>query len=434
MSTVTNYFDHGVSRHQYVLGRDSQSTTGILQIGRYLAIDRSSGARVALDALRPHAVLICGKRGYGKSYTMGILIEEIEQLPESIRQNIASVVIDTMGIFWTLGKKNTSQDQILSDWGLEPDKFDVTVFVPQEKVGEYRQRNIDVASFSIRISHMDGYQWCKLFGIGETSPAGTLLIRVVHDLQKSQHDFSIEEIIEKVHQDNRCSSNARDAAENYMISAISWGIFTRKGTDISELVKSAGISVIDVSTVKNNSARAAIVRIIGLEIYQRRLDARRMHEKRMMNEITEDISGIPMVWMFIDEAHLFIPADSRTLASDVLINEWLRQGRQPGLSIVFATQRPSAIDPDVISQSDIVICHRLTAGDDIKALESTRPTHMKESFSDSIKKLGQSRGVGLIVDDTSETTHVIRMRPRLSWHGGDEPLALPLDKARTGDW
>jgi len=133
---------------------------------------------------------------------------------------------------------------------------------------------------------------------------------------------------------------------------------------------------------------------------------------------------IPLVWMFVDEAHLFLPADGETPATSVLVNEWLRQGRQPGLSIIFATQRPAALHSDVISQSDIIICHRITAQDDISALEAVRPTYMRERIGDSLKKMGTEKGVAFIVDDNSESAHIVRMRPRKSWHGGDEPSAI----------
>ena len=126
--------------------------------------------------------------------------------------------------------------------------------------------------------------------------------------------------------------------------------------------------------------------------------------------------------MFVDETHLFIPKGEKTFASGVLINEWMRQGRQPGLSLVLATQRPSALYSDVMSQCDILICHRLTSQDDIDALSSLRPIYMKERVNDSLKKMGDDRGVALLIDDTSESIHIIKVRPRKSWHGGDDPL------------
>ena len=112
---------------------------------------------------------------------------------------------------------------------------------------------------------------------------------------------------------------------------------------------------------------------------------------------SSDETIMPMVWLFIDEAHMFLPREGTTPATDVLVNEWLRRGRHPGLSLVFATQRPAALHSDVISQSDIIICHRLTAQDDITALEAIRPTYMREGIGDALKKMGIEKGVALII-------------------------------------
>jgi len=165
-----------------------------------------------------------------------------------------------------------------------------------------------------------------------------------------------------------------------------------------------------------------MVGILARRISQERIPARRQYEINRINDT--DVATMPMVWMFIDEAHLFVPANGGSLARDVLVNDWLRQGRQPGLSLVLATQRPSALHPDVLSQSDIIMCHRLTSNDDITALEKVRPTYMRQGISESIRKMGEDKGVAFIVDDTSEASHVVKMRPRLTWHGGDEPSSL----------
>ncbi len=49
----------GVTLKQYVIGRrDTSISTGTLNVGRYLALDRSMGSDVYIDALSPHVVLI----------------------------------------------------------------------------------------------------------------------------------------------------------------------------------------------------------------------------------------------------------------------------------------------------------------------------------------------------------------------------------------
>src|SRR6056297_2301734 len=120
MDYMSDDFNAGVSQNQYVLGSLEGRNEACLYLGRYLALDNSEGSHIELDASRPHAILIAGKRGYGKSYTMGVLIEELARLPSKIRSNVASVIVDTMGIFWTLQKPNNLQAETLSKWGLDP--------------------------------------------------------------------------------------------------------------------------------------------------------------------------------------------------------------------------------------------------------------------------------------------------------------------------
>ena len=57
------------------------------------------GRRIRIDLARPHVILICGKRGYGKSYTMAVLLEEFARLPVALQNRITVIVIDTVGIF-----------------------------------------------------------------------------------------------------------------------------------------------------------------------------------------------------------------------------------------------------------------------------------------------------------------------------------------------
>ncbi|WP_406660185.1 DUF87 domain-containing protein [Methanolobus sp. ZRKC3] len=420
MDYLADGFSAGVFKNQYVLGSLEGGEKARLYLGRYLARDGSTGSHVELDASRPHAILIAGKRGYGKSYSMGILVEELSLLPSDVRQGVASVIIDTMGIFWTLPRANAAQAEALSGWGMKPTGQDVDIFVPSGSEDAYEKRNIDVNCISIPIALMDGYEWCRLFGVDPLSSTGVLIVRVIEGLRSEHIYFSFDDIEDGIVGDERTDQISKGAADNYFRAARSWGIYSEKGKDISDMVKGGRVSVIDVSTIKNHAVRAAVVAFLAKEIYHQRLEARRSYERMLMGDGDVE-EGIPMVWMFIDEAQQFVPSGRDTLASDVLINEWLRQGRQPGLSLVLATQRPSSLHQDVLSQSDIVVCHRLTSQDDIQALESVRPTYMREHFGDSIRKMGNDRGIAFVVDDTTESAHIIRMRPRMSWHGGDEP-------------
>ncbi len=416
----------GVTQKQYLIGRrDSNTIAGTLNVGRYLALDRSTGSDVYMDALRPHVILICGKRGYGKSYTMGTLVEELDSLATGIKNNISTLIIDTMGIFWTMRRENKKEKDLLLKWGLSPEGYEACVFVPTGNIEQYREMQIEVKPFSISASELTGYDWCSLFGIDAISPLGVILIKIIEDIKENTGTFSLKDIEDSIARNMTVDKNIINAAANYFRMAESWGIFEEKGLSIFDVVRRGAISILDISSLGNQDVKAIVVKIVGKKIYDERIKARRLHERAQMGD-NSGCEGTPMVWMFIDEAHMFLPREGETPATDVLVNEWLRQGRHPGLSLIFATQRPAALHSDVISQSDIIICHRITAQDDISALEAIRPTYMREGIGDALKKMGTEKGVAFIIDDTSETAHVVRIRPRKSWHGGDEPSALDI--------
>ncbi len=422
--TAENLKKSGITLKQYILGRrDTGTSAGLLNVGRYLALDKSLGADVYIDALRPHVILICGKRGYGKSYTMGTLIEELASLSNEVKNSIAGLVIDTMGIFWTMRKGNEKEANLLAKWGLPSKGIDVEVFVPAGSVEQYGGQHISVKPFSISAAGLSGYDWCSLFGISSVSPPGVILVKTIEELKEKKKDFSLSDIFEAAGKNEAGYTTVQNAVKNYFRAAVSWGIFDEKGISIQDMLKGGRVVILDVSSLEDQNVRAIAVKILGKKIYEERIKARRASEIKEMGDSSVD-KGLPMVWMFIDEAHMFLPRDGETPATGVLVNEWLRQGRQPGLSIVFATQRPAALHSDVMSQSDIIICHRLTAQDDIAALEAIHPTYMREGISDYLKKMGTDKGVALIIDDTSEAAHLVKMRPRKSWHGGEEPSAL----------
>ncbi|MFW5903785.1 MAG: helicase HerA domain-containing protein, partial [Halolamina sp.] len=61
-------------------------------LGTYRAADGSDGAPVAVDFDRPHACLLVGKRGSGKSHTLGVIAEGLTRA-----DGVAPIVVDPMG-------------------------------------------------------------------------------------------------------------------------------------------------------------------------------------------------------------------------------------------------------------------------------------------------------------------------------------------------
>ena len=408
-----------ISEKLYVLGRRG-GKGGVLNIGRYYALDKSLGSNVYVDGAKPHVILICGKRGYGKSYTMGTFIEELSMTEQDIRKNIGVIVIDTLGIYWTSFFGNKKHEEMLERWGLFPSGIKIRLLSSPDNVEEYRKMGLPAEKFSLKTSEISPLQWCNLFGIRIVDSTGVAIARAINELEGKE--YSIDDIIEQMANDDRSSNEAKGAGENFFKMASSWGVFDKKGMPLDEIVRAGETTVVDISSYPEE-LKVIIVAVLARKIFESRVRERKNDEKDIIKGKSTGRRKFPLVWMAIDEAQIFLPP-GKSVSKDVIINQWMRQGRQPGLSLILATQRPSALDDEVLSHSDIIICHRLTAQGDIDALNRVRPTYMRGEIGEALKKVGMEKGVALIIDDNSESVHIIKVRPRMSWHGGEEPSAM----------
>jgi hypothetical protein len=409
------------SEKHYVLGRRKKTDGGVLTIGRYYALDGSLGAPVFLDVTRPHMMFICGKRGYGKSYSIGVLLEEITTLDEALKQHLAVIVLDTLGIFWSTRFPNISERDRLVRWGKQPAGCPIRLLVPTQGAGEYAKKDIEVEPFCLCVAELSPMHWCQLFNVKLTDPVGVVLTQAILALQSKKQRFSLQEIVTYIQQDVQTDPMVKTAVQNFFHLADSWGVFDTQGLSIAEILRPGTVTVLDLSVLPSFLLKDVVVAILSEKIFEQRVKSRKIYEQKKMN-LRMDGTEIPLVWLAVDEAQVFLPSDHSTLSKTVLLEEWMRQGRQPGLSLILATQRPSAIESEVLSHCDLFLCHRLTAQEDIDALSRIRPVYMHGNIQDSLKKIGSEKGVALLVDDTSESVHVVQLRPRISWHGGTEPV------------
>ena len=120
---------------------------------------------------------------------------------------------------------------------------------------------------------------------------------------------------------------------------------------------------------------------------------------------------------------MFLKKNEKTAATDALVTI-LREGRQPGISLILATQQPGEIHKDVITQTDIVISHRLTARRDLIALNSMMQSYLYGDMTKYFNILPRMRGSAIILDDNSEKIYPLQIKPKSTWHGGEAPTAL----------
>jgi len=409
-----------------VIGREPEKiekygTDGCVFLGRNIVgkgEDAHITNKVLMDVSDPHIVLIVGKRGTGKSYSSAVIAEEIMKLPEDIKENLSCLMIDTMGIFWSMKTPNERDMELLSEWKLKPSKFPIRNIVPVGLTKLYEKRGIIFDdTFSIKASELSAGDWSITFGFSLQDNLGILLERI---LKKMEGNYTINDIIKKIESDDRSSENDKLALENRFIAANNWGIFSKDATPIENILKQGVATVLDVS-LQDWNVRNLMVSILARKIYETRIMARREEEIGLMEDYNK--RKIPLSWIIIDEAHEFLPSAGKTAASDALLT-LVRQGRQPGISCIFISQRPNKLHEDVIAQSDLVISHRLTAKPDIESLSAIMQTYMLFDIKKLISDLPKTKGSALVLDDNSERLYNIQVRPRQSWHAGGSPSAL----------
>ncbi len=390
---------------------------------------------VYLDVAGAHIVFLCGKRGSGKSYTMGSIAEGLADLPRHIKQNLSIVLLDTMGIYWTMKYPNYQDAELLDKWGFDPKALDVKIYTPSGFYYKYKEEGIPTDfPFSLRPIDVGPEDWLTAFDIKGNTAEGVLLSKVVLEANETKESYDIEKLLELTRNDSESDKVTKAVVINLFEKANRWKIFEKDGTPLKDIVKGGQVTVLDVSPYATMASgwqiKALVTGLVCGRLFKERMLSRKYEEFKSVDtsmhyftKEQKEEQEEPLVWIAIDEAHELLPREGKTAASDSLITI-LREGRQPGISLILATQQPGKIHTDVMTQSDIVISHRLTAKMDVEALGQLMQSYMRTGLDQELNNLPSQKGAAIIFDDNNERLFPIQMRPRFTWHGGGSPTAV----------
>lgn len=209
--------------------------------GTYRARDGSAGAAVEIDLDGPHATLVVGKRGYGKSYTLGVLVEEL-----ATAAGVSPVVADPMGAFRT--------------------------FAGVSGFSVVEEPRVSANTLSPRA-------WCALLGLDHESSAGSLV------WQAAATTDALAAMKEYVRNADAVQATRR-AARNHLALADSWDVFSPDGLTAADCL--SGATILDCSGY-DAAPMNAVVRAVAEDLYRAR--------------VTDSVATLP--WLVVDEAHAF---------------------------------------------------------------------------------------------------------------------------------
>jgi len=378
----------------------------------------NDGSLVEIPCGTSQRILVCGKTGTGKSYTLGVLVEELARIGKDI-----ILVVDTQGIFWSTAQPNESYSEVdkLWEFNREARGFRVNILVPgnpAERYGdtaiveELEHRGINIQELRLNPSDLSPEMWCDLFDLDINGLMGIMLFRAVRQCgQRLGREFLIDDIAAEVSKLHGLDQT-KEAIQRKLDMAHDWQIFEEnRYREIWEILQPDAINVLDLSVIAQGryGLRNLVLAVLATFIFRMRAIARRREALGLASDMKK-------VWLAIDEAHNFCPSVRSTLSKDILIR-WAKEGRQPGLSLVVASQQPSAIDAEILTQCGIRIVHRITSKDDYRAIDALSQDYLSEGLPNRIKQLN-SPGQTLLIDDDRESVIPVQVRPRQSLHGG----------------
>ena len=428
--------DHKL-RRIIVGARDTNQQTAY--IGKVIEQGRVSTVLdygVFCDVSFPHVIGIFGNRGSGKSFDLGVFLEEIYSATTEDNNSQASdaaIVFDVQDQFWTLGYQPNSDDSNdqyhiseLNRWGLNGRQLkDVCIFVPASS-----DTQIPCAKkFCLSASQVSEADYLAILDLERFSAMGQAFLSL-HAAQgpKPPRDLAAA-----------CTSQGPlGAFQPGTVDGLRWrldgltktGIIEQKGVGIDNFLRPGKVSVVLMRNL-GESIRALVVGVISRLIVDRmgRVQQARKVARRTKLEVASDSEGLAnKVWMVLDEAHVLIPSDGTTPATAPLI-DYVKRGRDAGLSLIFATQQPSAVNSKLMSQVDMTLTHMLGFEADVNAAINRMPTRNAvdyevddekvPSVGDVIRSLAP--GEAILADGSSGRILLVKIRPRRTAHGGDTP-------------
>lgn len=430
-------------------------------------------ANVWLDLNGAHAIYIMGKRRTGKTFTLGGIAESLasSQWIKQGTQKQAILLLDTMNVFLTMPHnveevfgKNSAESKELKQWGIATENLPIKLFYPK---GTHAPPEGATQELSLRACDLTGDDWASLIGVDTFSePIGQLLTELyekvaiegyqtIHGASVNPNpNYHISDLLNCISENQevqRFEFKTIEAVRRYLRAINRLPIFSETGINIQELFKAGQISTVLLRDLDYN-LRGLLIGIITKKImeyrsisdrYERLADIYKSKYQALESndpDTTKDAlekykqymeqakTGLPRGWIIIDEAHNYLPARG-IIPSREPLRKYVNEGRNLGLSIVVATQHPSGLDTAIQRNADILIVHAMSMGDDIQTAERMVNTFIPESvvydnrdriaskvFDKMIRSL--DLGFAVISNDRMNRVFPIKIRPRITVHGG----------------
>ena len=152
------------------------------------------------------------------------------------------------------------------------------------------------------------------------------------------------------------------------------------------------LTAADGPTVADFIVEERLPAILSLRHFESIGDQRRFvteFARRLYHRKGEEGRDTPML-LVVDEAHLFVPQRVGAAEAPMVgaMQKLVRQGRSSGIGVAIIDQRAASVNKDVLTQIELLICHRTTSPHDSRALEDwIEQNDTEDQRAEFLKKL-----------------------------------------------
>jgi DNA helicase HerA-like ATPase len=336
------------------------------------------------DIVSQHLSIIAAT-GSGKSYTVGVLLEEL-MMPDN---RAAVLVVDPHGEYATLTNIQNLPDFSNGDYR------------PTVKV--LRKENI-----KIKITELELEDFLSILDMTDKMEA--FFIRAYNSLPDRRN-------FKKVDLQNEIMA-LRDENNQSTIDGILWrydsNIMRRQIFDdyqhiqLKDQFNVGQLSILDLSGLSHKEQQ-----LISAVLLRRLFDAREGTVNQRYQEKAERYLPYP-VFVVLEEAHRFAPQNGETKTKNIL-KTILAEGRKFGIGVCMVSQRPSKLDSDCLSQCMSQVTMRIINPVDKNQIAASIES-MSQDILDELPAL--AKGEAIISGVAINTPTMVKVRSRLTEHGG----------------
>lgn len=384
---------------RYVINKRQPGEVGSAQVGSLL-LRPGDAVPVALDVkelVSTHMAILAGT-GSGKSYTAGVLVEELLR-----PYNRAAVLIfDPHGEYGTLAEMRGHQSFADQD-GYSPA---VKILSPDD--------------IRIRLSSLDYYDILTLLpNMSDRQQA--ILNKGFSILSKhklGQYRWDVQDLISAVYEADRSTDDEGNEKVGSSAPAIEWKLNKLESSDYfhrmehlapRDLFAPGQVTILQMNEISQEEQQVICAAVLR-QGYQARMNT---HKEKIA---PDDENYLPYpVFILLEEAHRFAPAHEPARCKQIL-RTVLSEGRKFGMGVGLITQRPGKLDSDVLSQCMSQFLMRIVNPVDQESLKYG----VEAAGRDLLKELPSLTKGQVIISGACVNTPVLcQVRQRLTQHGGE---------------